>query len=93
MEYRTNKQFERIVRSVNNGNWMDASKYCVEYGFYSYDLMRLNEKATEQCLEYIDDEGNVQMLYPFSDIYHIVILVERATQFREYEFRTRTTLK
>ena len=82
MEYRTNEQFETIVSNVYNANWTDAAQKCVEYGFYAIDLVRRNEKAIEESLEYTDDEGNVQVLYPFSDLNDIAIVIEMATKLR-----------
>jgi len=82
MEYRTNEQFETIVSNVYNNNWTDAAQKCVEYGFYAIDLVRRNEKAIEESLEYTDDEGNVQVLYPFSDLNDIAIVIEMATKLR-----------
>ena len=82
MEYRTNEQFETIVSKVYNGNWTDAAQNCVDFGFYANDLIKLNDKATEECLEYTDDEGNVEVLYPFSDLNDIAIVIEMATKLR-----------
>lgn len=41
--YRTVEQFENIVNNCLNGNWTDAAKECVEYGFYAADLIRFNK--------------------------------------------------
>ena len=38
-EYRTLEQFEEIADNCLNGNWTDAAKGCVEYGFYANDLI------------------------------------------------------
>lgn len=38
MEYRTEEQFMEIIDSMTNGNWTQASKEIVEYGFYSGDI-------------------------------------------------------
>lgn len=43
-EYRTQEQFEEIAESVINGNWTTAGEECVEYGFWTSDLMRINEE-------------------------------------------------
>lgn len=48
--YRTEEQFISIADNCINGNWSDAAKECVEYGFYAADLIRFN-----QDLEYFDD--------------------------------------
>ena len=40
MEYRTEYQFEQIVISTINGNWQQAAKQCVDYGFYASDLIK-----------------------------------------------------
>jgi len=43
-KYRTLEQFEEIADNCLNGNWSDAAKDCVEYGFYANDLRRFNEE-------------------------------------------------
>lgn len=43
-EYRTQEQFESIADNCINGNWKDAAKECVEYGFYANDLRKFNEE-------------------------------------------------
>ena len=43
-EYRTAEQFESIAENCLNGNWTDAAKECIEYGFYANDLRRHNEE-------------------------------------------------
>lgn len=48
--YRTEKQFKKIADNVLNGNWTDAAKQCVKYGFYANDLRVKNEE-----LELFDD--------------------------------------
>ena len=82
MKYRTNEQFETIVSNVYSNNWTDAAQNCVDFGFYANDLIKLNDRAIEECLEYTDDEGNVEVLYPFSDLYAIAIVIEMATKLR-----------
>jgi len=42
-EYRTLEQFESIADNCLNGNWRDAARECVEYGFFANDLRRFNE--------------------------------------------------
>lgn len=42
--YRTLEQFEEIADDCLNGNWSDAAKNCVKYGFYANDLRRFNEE-------------------------------------------------
>lgn len=44
-EYRTQEQFESIVDNCLNGNWKDAAKECVEFGFYANDLIKLNKET------------------------------------------------
>ena len=44
MEYRTLEQFEEIADNCLNGNWTDAAKGCVEYGFYANDLIKFNKE-------------------------------------------------
>ena len=39
MDYRTTEQFEEICDSAMNGNWSQAFKECVEYGFFANDLI------------------------------------------------------
>jgi hypothetical protein len=43
-EYRTQEQFESIAENCLNGNWSDAAKECVEYGFFANDLRKHNEE-------------------------------------------------
>lgn len=42
--FRTYEQFESIADNCINGNWTDAAKECVEYGFRAYDLIRFNKE-------------------------------------------------
>lgn len=44
-QYRTLEQFETIADNCLNGNWSDAAKNCVEYGFYANDLRKFNEET------------------------------------------------
>ncbi len=39
MEYRTTEQFTQIMENAENGNWTDAAKMAVRYGFYANDLI------------------------------------------------------
>ena len=48
--YRTNEQFESIADNCFNGNWTDAAKECIEYGFFANDLINKNKS-----LELFDD--------------------------------------
>lgn len=43
-EYRTMEQFESIADNCLNGNWRDAAKECVEFGFYANDLIKFNKE-------------------------------------------------
>ena len=49
-QYRTDEQFEEIWENCLNGNWSDAGKNCVEFGFYANDLINKNKE-----LELFDD--------------------------------------
>lgn len=42
--YRSLEQFEEIADNCFNGNWSDASKNCVDYGFYANDLIKFNKE-------------------------------------------------
>lgn len=42
-EYRTQEQFEEIFETIQNGNWTQGAKDCVEYGFYANDLINAFE--------------------------------------------------
>lgn len=44
-EYRTAEQFESIAENCLNGNWSDAAKECVKYGFFANDLRKHNEES------------------------------------------------
>lgn len=43
-EYRTQEQFESIADNCINGNWTDAAKECVDFGFYANDLIKFNKE-------------------------------------------------
>lgn len=68
--YRTKEQFESIVNNCINGNWQDAADYCVEYGFWANDLIKMNEEAEENYETYFEDKTD------------IAIVVEKAMQIR-----------
>jgi hypothetical protein len=69
-EYRTQEQFEEIVENTINGNWTDAGRDCVEYGFYANDLIQMNKENKEN--------GGIT----FDDDYDIAELIEIATKLR-----------
>lgn len=50
-EYRTQEQFAEIVETMTNGNWTQAAKDCVEYGFYANDLLNALEAddTVDEC--------------------------------------------
>lgn len=66
---RNKETFDEIVENCLNGNWTDAAKLCVEYGFYANDLIIFQE----QCEKGI--EG-------FNDLTDIAVLVEVASKLR-----------
>ena len=66
-EYRTAAQFENIAENCLNGNWNDAARNCVEYGFYANDLIRANENCELQL---------------FTDLTDLAILAELAAEKR-----------
>tara|TARA_Y100000310_G_C20419647_1_gene686053 strand:- start:496 stop:729 length:234 start_codon:yes stop_codon:yes gene_type:complete len=39
-EYRTREQWKTISEQAYYGNWTRAMEYCVEYGFFSNDLIQ-----------------------------------------------------
>lgn len=53
-EYRTAEQYQDIVESMLNGNWTQAADMCIEYGFYSQDLLNALEAddTVEECSQY-----------------------------------------
>lgn len=61
-EYRTAEQFEEIAENCLNGNWSDAAKNCVEYGFYANDLRKFNEE-----LELFDDIYDIAELVEMAE--------------------------
>lgn len=40
MEFRNYEQYIEICEDVYNGNWTDAGKLAVDYGFFAHDLVR-----------------------------------------------------
>jgi hypothetical protein len=56
-EYRTQEQFESIADNCLNGNWTDAAKECVEYGFFANDLIKFNKET-----ELFDDPYDIAEL-------------------------------
>lgn len=69
-EYRTQEQFEEIVDHTINGNWHDAGRDCVTYGFYANDLIKMNTENKE--------DGGIT----FDEDYDIAELIEIATKIR-----------
>lgn len=69
-EYRTQEQFEEIVENTINGNWSDAGRDCVTYGFYANDLIQMNKENKEN--------GGII----FNEDYDIAELIEIATRLR-----------
>ena len=41
MEYRTVRQFKEMIENIQNGNWTDAAKNGVKYGFYATDIIKM----------------------------------------------------
>ncbi len=69
--YRTQEQFEELVRNTINGNWTTAAQNCVDGGFYANDLIKANEEGKE------DESG-----YTFVNDTDIAILTEMAADIR-----------
>ena len=72
-EYRTQEQFDEIAGSLINGNFNQAVRLVIEYGFYAQDLRAFVDN-TEWCSghNYFDNE----------DFYQVI---ERATEIRTEE--------
>jgi len=68
--YRTEKQFNEICDSMLNGNWSQAAKECVEYGFYAGDIRKAQEEAKDMSINIISDDLD------------FVELIEMATELR-----------
>ena len=45
-QYRTTEQWLEICESAINGNWRQAGKECVLYGFWANDLINAFEEET-----------------------------------------------
>lgn len=45
-EYRTTEQWNEICDSAINGNWTQAGKECVEYGFWANDMIKAYEEES-----------------------------------------------
>lgn len=75
-EYRTDEQFAEIVDSFQNGNWTQAAKECVEYGFWANDLLNAFRRTIEPAS---DDE------YNFETACDLVLLAEMAAEERYKE--------
>ena len=65
-KYRTEEQFTTICKNALNGNWSDAGRNCVDYGFYANDLINHFESAE----------------YPLIEALDVAILVEIASEIR-----------
>ena len=68
MDYRTEEQYQTIIENMENGNWTDAAKKCVEFGFYAQDLINAYEKYNEYI--YLEDK------------FDFATLIEMATELR-----------
>ena len=71
-EYRTSKQFQKILISITNGNWTQGAEECIEYSFFANDLV----KALQEYNNELDYEQNHLM----DDI---ALLVEMAIKLRK----------
>jgi hypothetical protein len=67
-QYRTKEQFFDIVDSAINGNWSEAGKSAVEYGFYANDF-------ANKCEEYVEEVS-------FFDQADFALIVEIAEKIR-----------
>lgn len=59
---RTKKQFKSILKNAENGNWEDAAKECVEYGFYASDLISMHEERKSNGKRTFKDETDLAVL-------------------------------
>lgn len=83
MQYRTNGQFNTVVENCINGNWSDAMQNCVDYGFYSNDLIKMHEEASRDGLLYFDEYDDCdKVCMGFEDPTDIAIVIEGATKLR-----------
>lgn len=71
MNYRTAEQFDEIIESITNGNWTQGAKECIEYGFWSNDLLNAYDNSN-----YSEDTETLRDL---------VLLVEMANKLRSIE--------
>ena len=53
-QYRTEEQFTTICENAVNGNWRDAGRNCVDFGFYAHDLIRHFEAQECPLIEATD---------------------------------------
>ena len=66
MEYQTEEQFLEICDSMYNGQWTQAAKECVEYGFFASDIV-----------QHLEDLPELSM-----NIHNFIFLIEEATKLR-----------
>jgi len=71
-QYQTYEQYREIQDSILNGNWTQAAKECVEYGFWANDLI----KAWES------DEINYAMEDGLDSLKDLILLAEMAAERR-----------
>ncbi len=74
MKYRTREQFEEIITSAINGNWTQAAEECVQYGFYSNDLINQYNQVKE--------EYGIDKPYQYFEETDLAILSEMACEKR-----------
>ena len=65
-EYRTREQFLDMLEEMDNGNFQDAGRKCVEHGFWASDIVKTLEECDVYDIDYTD----------------FIILIEIAMQFR-----------
>ena len=67
MNYQTDKQFEEICNSAINGNFSQAFKECVDYGFYANDLIIKFKESEYSGIKATDlailAEGSTELRY------------------------------
>ncbi len=80
--YRTDEQFHSITTNCLNGNWSDAARDCVEYGFYAQDLINKNQQAKNDELFFDDELGDTVFVQPFDEDTDIAIVIQMATELR-----------
>lgn len=68
-KYRTEQQFNDICEDASSGNWTDAFKSCVKFGFYANDLLS-------------HYEANRDYSYNIIELADIAILAEGAQKLR-----------